>query len=129
MDIFFADPNEVPLPPGEVRINRLEANALVDGQRVHVYLELTPFQKRPNGEISLINVVGDELANISFIETIDRRMEFILHLRGGEMKSPYTLSAWIFYEEAEPASLEQENLLDQRNKIVVDQAKTTLEIA
>jgi len=129
MDIFFADPNEVPLPPGEVRINRLEANALVNARRVHVYLELTPFQKRPNGELSLINAVGDELANISFIETMDRKMEFTLHLRGGELKNPYTLSVWIYYEEDEPASSEHEDLLEQRNKIIVDQAKTMLEIA
>lgn len=129
MDIFFADPNEVPLPPGEVRINRLEANPLVDERRVYVYLELTPFQKRPNGELSLINALGDELANISFIETMDRKMEFILHLRGGELKNPYTLSVWIYYEEDEPASSEHEDLLEERHKIIVDQAKTMLEIA
>jgi hypothetical protein len=128
LDIFFADPSEVPLPPGEVRIQRLEASLLPDGRRVHVYLELTPFQKKPNGEISLANSAGAVLADISFIETMSRKMEYTLHLRGAELTSPYTISAKIYYENTEPVAQEDEQPPGQAPKIYVDQAETIVVI-
>jgi hypothetical protein len=128
LDIFFADPSEVPLPPVEVRIQRLEASLLPDGRRVYVYLELTPFQKKPNGEISLANSAGAELADISFIETMSRKMEYTLHLRGAELTGPYSVSAKIFYEDAEPVAPGDEQIPGQAPKIYVDQAETIVEI-
>ncbi len=46
MDIFFQDLNEVRLPPEEVRLNKMQAEPLLDGSRVKVILELTPFIKK-----------------------------------------------------------------------------------
>jgi hypothetical protein len=52
MDIFFADPSEVPLPPNEVRIRELNVEPWPDGNRLRVYLEVDPFQKRPNADLT-----------------------------------------------------------------------------
>lgn len=95
---------------------------------MHVYLELTPFQKKPNGEISLANSAGAVLADISFIETMSRKMEYTLHLRGAELTSPYTISAKIYYENTEPVAQEDEQPPGQAPKIYVDQAETIVVI-
>jgi hypothetical protein len=85
-----------------VRIKELRAELMPDNRRVRVYLEVTPFQKRPNGEVRISNATGDELASVSIIETMITKMEFTLHLRGAELIGPYTLSAFIAYlQEAE----------------------------
>ena len=55
MDMFFADPNDPPLPPEEVRLRELRAEPWPDVLRVKVFLELTPFQKRPSAEGSIRN--------------------------------------------------------------------------
>ncbi len=121
MDIFFSDPTDIPLPPEDVRIRRFEVNPWSDGRRVRVYLEVTPFQKRPNGEISITNFAGDELASISIIETMDPKMEFTLHLRGAELRGPFTISAYIFYYAEANDSSEGDNLaFEQRERTVVD---------
>ncbi len=97
MDIFFQDPTAIPLPPDEVRIKELRAEPWPDNRRVQITLEVTPFQKRPNGEVSITNPVGDEVASVSIIESIVPRMEFIMHLRGDNPAGEYRLSAELFY--------------------------------
>ena len=127
MDIFFSDPTDIPLPPNEVRIRSFSAKAWPDGKRVRVTLELTPFLKRPNGEILIADVQGKEVANISIIETMDPKMEFTLHLRGSDHQGPYRVSTTIFYlEEKEEA--DSEAPAETRNQIIIDRAETEFNI-
>ena len=127
MDIFFTDPTDIPLPPDEVRIRQLVASPWPDGRRVSVSLYITPFQKPPSGEISITNAVGDELANISIIETVDPKMEFTLHLRGAEIISPLQVNASLFYvrDDSGPADnqeipyeLRERNRVDQQTVVI-----------
>lgn len=99
MDIFFQDPNEIPLPPEEVRILNLSAQPYPDGRRVHVELQLTPFLKRPSGEVIVTDAQGEEVAELSIIESINPRLELTVHLPNPEPGGRYTLSAEIFYAE------------------------------
>jgi len=101
MDIFFADPNEVPLPPNEVRIQSLRAEPWPDGKRVRVSLEVDPFQKRPSAEIEIINPEGRTVAAVTIIESMDRKMEFNMHLREKESGGTYQLSVILYYSESE----------------------------
>lgn len=129
MDIFFTDPTDIPLPPDEVRIRQLQAFAWPDGRRVSVSLHLTPFQKPPSGEISVTNAQGEELANISIIETVDPKMEFTLHLRGAEVISPLNVNAAIFYIKALPEpDTTQEIPYDLQEKNWVDQLTIALDL-
>lgn len=129
MDIFFSDPNDIPLPPDEVRIRRFEVTPWPDGRRVRVNLEITPFQKRPNGEIYITNANGNELANISIIETMDPRMEFTLHLRGAELVGPFSISAHIFYYEETADSSEDDALsVEQGTRVVVDRVTESFDL-
>lgn len=125
MDIFLSDPNEIPLPPQEVRILELKALPWQDDRRVQLYLEVTPFQKRPNSEISITNVKGDELAFISIIESIGRKMEFTMHLRGAELTGPFSVSAILFYFEEEERASGDNAPPEPQKRLVVDQRNLT----
>jgi hypothetical protein len=128
MDIFFSDPTDIPLPPKEVRIRSFSAKAWPDGVRVRVTLELTPFLKRPNGEILITDAQGTEVANISIIETMDPKMEFTLYLRGKGHQGPYHVGATIFYNEEAERPADSEAPSEPRNQITVDRADTVFDI-
>jgi hypothetical protein len=81
MDLFFADPSEVPLPPAEVRIRSLSVDPYPDGRRLRVKLELDPFQKRPNLDLTLTDSQGNELSSAFIIQSMTRQMELVMHLR------------------------------------------------
>jgi hypothetical protein len=99
MDIFFHDPADLPLPPNEVHIRQFAVQPYPDGRRVRVYLEVTPFQKKPSAEITLFNAHGDEIGNVSIIETIDPRMEMTMHLRGLVSDGQIKARADLFYQD------------------------------
>lgn len=124
MEAFFRDPNEPVFPPEEVRIKELRAEPRPDGQRVRVFLHITAFQKRPSGEVRILNALGDELASANFIEALSPRMEFTLHLRG-EVLNPHRLQARIFYLKEQPQEDEAEI---ERDLLVVDQAQTDFDV-
>jgi hypothetical protein len=136
MNIYFHDPEDIPLPPEEVRIRELRADPWPDGRRVRIDLEVTPFQKRPSGEISILDDQGEEMASISIIETGDPKMEFTIHLRSPRPGAEYTVSSKVYYAEAEEEEDEEaanrsgeKPLLPLPTKIrVVDQAQTTFRI-
>jgi len=129
MDIYFQDPTDIPLPPNEVRIRRLAADPYPDGRRVRVTLELTPFLKRPNGEITVFNASGGEVASLSIIETIDPKMEMTIHLRGQETHGDYRVEARVFYlEESETKPGEKEQDLQDRKQVEVDRAQAKFSV-
>ncbi len=133
MDIFFQDPADVPLPQEEVRIRELSAEPWPDRRRVRVTVELTPFQTRPNGEINITNEDDEEVASVSFIETIDPKMQFTMHLRTPEIPGEYSVNAFIFYPIPKNGqelgeNQDQEPLPLPRDILVVDQSITKFTI-
>jgi hypothetical protein len=102
MDIFFQDPSEIPLPPDEIRIRRLQAEAWPDGRRIRVFIEVDPFQKPPNADVFILDPNGEEAAQASIIESITRKMEFTLHLRRPADNGDYLLRAVLYYTEPIP---------------------------
>jgi hypothetical protein len=123
MDIFFQDPNEIPLPPAEVRILEFRASPYPDGRRVRVYLEVTPFQKRPNVDVSVDDKIGNTAAEVSIIETMTRKMEFTIHLRVPKPEGTYSVDAVVYYKPveenpgADAGSAESEKLVVDRRQI------------
>ncbi|MFN2212040.1 MAG: hypothetical protein ACK2UE_03125 [Anaerolineales bacterium] len=101
MDIFFQDPSDIPLPPGEIRIRELRVEPLPDQRRVRLFIEITPFQKKPNLEIKVLAKSGEEAASLSIIEAIDRKMEFTVHLKRISSSGEYIASLEIYYFEGE----------------------------
>ena len=99
MDIYFQDPSDIPLPPDEVQIRELRAEPYPDGRRVRIILEITPFQQRPNCEISIMDEQGKIAASLSIIESIDTKMDFTVHLKGEQPTGNFTAAADIYYYE------------------------------
>lgn len=109
MDIFFSDPNDVPLPPDEVTIRSLEAKPYPDGRRIAVRFEITPFQQRPNIEINIKNEQGRTVADLSVVEAIENRMDFTMHLKEENPTGRYTISMRVFYADIESFELDEDN--------------------
>jgi hypothetical protein len=99
MDIFFQDPSEIPLPPAEVRIRQLRADPWPDGKRVRIYMELDPFQQRPNADITIENSAGDDVAQVSIIESMTRKIELTMHLHGPMLDGKFKIIANLYYTE------------------------------
>ena len=104
-----------------------------DRRRVQVTIELTPFQTRPNGEITITNKDEEEVASVSCIETIDPKMKFTLHLRTPETPGEYSVKAIIFYpiitfDHEFAVTQEQTPLPIPQDKMVVDQSITKFTI-
>jgi hypothetical protein len=98
MDFFFPEDNLNRMTPEETRITALKAEPYPDGRRLHVNIEMTPFQIRPHLEVILNNGNGDEIQTTSIVEPLTWKIEFTMHIRG-ELINPYTLSAILFYPD------------------------------
>ncbi|MBE9523526.1 MAG: hypothetical protein IMY76_00400 [Chloroflexi bacterium] len=129
MDIFFSDPNDVPLPPEDVHIRKFTAEPWPDKHRVRVYLEISPFQKRPSGEIVITDAAGRQVAVANFIETMVANMEINLHLRADDTLGAYTITAKLFYLQEIAEEEQEKETLVRPEKIQVDQAIFDFEIS
>ncbi|MBX3065711.1 MAG: hypothetical protein U0528_10970 [Anaerolineae bacterium] len=112
-NINFFDEQDVPQPRERVKIERLEAKPYPDGWRIKLSINVTPFQERPNLEVRLKNAEGQEVAELSIIETMHKNMEFTLHIRG--VISPYgqySLETDLYYDDrANPQQREAINFV------------------
>ena len=127
MDINFSDLDGIPLPPDEVRIRALRVDPLPNGRLVRVYLEVDPFQKRPNADLTISDNKGREVASTSIIESIDRNIEIRMHVPGAIREREYSLKAILFYAEIEGEST-SEGEIESFERRVVDTAETLFTI-
>ena len=127
MDIFFRDPNEILLPPEEVRLLALKAEPWADGRRVKVFLEVTPFQKRPSADLVITNAQEDEVARANILETISRKMEINMHLREAQPGGEYSLQVVVYYQKLPPVGEESE-VKEQPDPLIVDRGQTNFTI-
>ena len=98
LEFFFPEDNLNRATPEETDITALSVEPYPDGRRLHVHIEMTPFQKRPHLDIDIINGDGDEVATANVVEPMNWKIEFTMHLRG-ELKNPYKLEAKLFYPD------------------------------
>lgn len=101
MDIELFEPDQVPQPSANVRIERLTATVYPDGWRVRLGVDVTPFLERPSLEISVTATDGRPVLPISLsvIETMHCNMEFTVHIRGViRPTGQYLVRAELFYE-------------------------------
>jgi len=98
MEFFFPEDNLGRTTPEETEITALTVEPYPDGRRLHVNIEMSPFQQRPHIDILITNGDGDEVASANVVEPMTFKIEFTLHLRG-EVKNPHTLEAKLFYPD------------------------------
>jgi hypothetical protein len=98
MDFFLPEDNLARAVPEETKILSLHAEAYPDGYRLHVHIEVTPFQKRPYIEVVLNDSDGNEVGSTSIVEPLSWKLEFTMHIRG-EIRNPYTLHARLYFPD------------------------------
>ncbi len=103
MDFFFAEDGLMRATPAETHITSLRAEPYPDRERVRVDLEITPFQTRPQIEVTLTDATGNEVASASIVEPMGWKLEFTLHLRGAST-APFSLEARLHYPEGPEAA-------------------------
>jgi hypothetical protein len=96
---FSSTPPENAVPPGEVRFSGLKVEQWPDGLRVRVHVDITPFQKRPDLEATILDADGNEIANTLIIETLENRLVFTLHLHPDSPGKQLTLKAVLSYQD------------------------------
>ena len=102
MDFFFPEDNLQRMTPEETQITSLSAEPYPDGYRLRVHIEVTPFQKRPHLEVTLVDADGEEIGSSSIVEPLSWKLEFTMHIRG-ELRNPYTLEARLYYPDGPAA--------------------------
>ena len=120
MDIFFTNPDDVPLPPEKMEIRELSAVPLGDGKRVSVRFEITPFQQRPNLEITVTNQDDLIVSSLSVVEAIENKMTFTLHLKEPKPTGSYQVVMELFYAELDKMDEDEDALIKD---IVLDSKK------
>lgn len=96
------DDDEIPdmeVAPQEVRVRTLRAEPRQGTNLVRVHVDLTPFQQRPNLAVFIMDAGGQEAASIYIVETLDSRFSLTMHMRGADLRGPYTLNAVVSYPE------------------------------
>ena len=127
MDIFFQDPDENRLPPEEVRLREVQVIPMPDGKRIKVFIELEPFLKKPNLEISITAESGKEVAHTSILETMTRKNELVMHLRDVKPGGEYTLTTTVYYQSLpEPSNMPLDLALPE--PLIVDQQKVNFSL-
>lgn len=131
-DIFFTDSSEAPVPPEEVRIREFTAVPRPDGRRVDVHAALTPFQKRPNLDLTITDAEGEEAAALSVVEAIDPKMDFTMHLRGPQVGGWYAAELRVFYSDIKEPGTDGESSAGEilrKTRKIVDQRKFEFEVS
>jgi hypothetical protein len=98
MEFFFPEDNLNRMVPEETNITALSAEPYPDGYRVHVRIEMTPFQKRPHIDVLLKDADREEVASTTIVEPLNWKIEFTMHIRG-ELNNPYTIEARLYYPD------------------------------
>ncbi len=124
MDMFLLDPNEIRLPPEEVRLLTMEASPQPGDPRVKITLELTPFKVRPNVDVVITAASGKKAAHSSILETMLRKLEFTMHLRVVEPGSEYSVESIVYYQKM-PKPSETPVEVPLPEPMVVDHQKTS----
>jgi len=127
MEFFLQEPGEARLPPQEVRLRQLQITPLADGRRVKIFLELSPFQKRPNVEVTIFGASGQREAHSTILEATLSHMELTIHLRTAIPGCAYRVETCIFYQKLpEPDELGEEVPLPE--PLVVDRQEVTFSL-
>lgn len=102
MDLFNIDPNLTRFPPEETRIITVKVEPYDDGRRIHIFLEITPFQKPPFIELNLMDAEGNDAGSASIIEPPRWKHEITMHIKYSKQKSgQFQLTIRLIYPDIE----------------------------
>lgn len=94
---FFDNRDDAPKNRDDVRILRARTEMAPEGRRVAVDMELTPFIERPTIEIRLVNDRGESAGLTNIIESLDRIIRVVMHMRDKTPAEQYQAQIRIYY--------------------------------
>ena len=94
---FFDDREDAPKNRDDVRILRARTEMAPEGRRVAVDMELTPFIERPTIEVRLVNDRGEPAGLTNIIESLDRIIRIVMHMRDKVPAEKYQAQIRIYY--------------------------------
>jgi hypothetical protein len=112
---FFDDPVRGPLPREDVRFNGLGLYMYEDSKRVAVGFDITPFQERPNIQVTVRDENGVEAASLNVIEAMHPNFNLTMHIRDANTTSLYEVEAILYY-----------TALDNGERLIVDRQQRSL---
>lgn len=124
MNIFLQDPNEVRVPPEEVRLKKIQITPQMDGSRIKLNLELTPFMKRPNISVTITAPSGEQVAHSDILETMLSALEFTMHLRQAKPTGKFTAEISVYYQKL-PQPSDSPAEIPLPDPMIVDFSRTT----
>mgnify|MGYP001190395981 CR=1 FL=1 len=104
MDINFFEPEHMPQPRADIKIEMFECEPYPDGRRIRVTLKMTPFSERPNLRITAHNSEQQPLAQADVLEAMTKQISLTLHLRGPLPTEQVTTRAQQYYDDSPPQS-------------------------
>jgi hypothetical protein len=99
VEIPLVDPEDVPVPPSEVRFRGVEVQPYGDGRRLRVRLELTPFLERPSIDLEVRDGDGGQRASAAIVETNEASMQLTLHVTPASPAGALVLISTIHYKD------------------------------
>lgn len=103
MDInFISDPNLVPKPRAEIRVEDIQAEPLEGGRRIRIGLRISSFAPadRPNVTIQVTRPDGTDAGEISVIETMHQQISMTFHLRDATpIDGVYHIRASLYFDD------------------------------
>ncbi len=100
MDFFPPDANIERVPPADMRFLDLIAQPEINGKRIKVFLEITPFEHSPFIDLFVNDSQGNVVASTSIIEPAAWKFKIIIHSRQSEFSTgEYRLHAILYHPE------------------------------
>jgi hypothetical protein len=127
MNYFLQDPNEIRLPPEEVRLTKVLVTPQPNGRQVKVHLELTPFAKRPNIEVTITSGSGIEVGHTTILETMLHKLEFTVHLRRAEPGEVLMVDTMLYYQKL-PELVDTGEEVPLPDPLIVDRNTTVFDL-
>jgi hypothetical protein len=113
MFIQIEDPSEAPVPPEDVRFRGLHVEPYLDGGRVRLTFDITPFQSGPDLEIEVFDQSSQEVATLVIVGAHTNKLSLTAHLRPPDPGGKYDLRARLSYEDlGQVDQLEQKFTID-----------------
>lgn len=85
--------------PSDVRLSELRVEPWLEGDKVRVHVQITPFLKPPDLEATLLDSKGIEITSVNIIENVDFSLVFTMHIRYPSADGKYTLIGKVSYED------------------------------
>lgn len=102
LDLNFVGPDEIPLPPAEVRVREIRATPMGDGRRIRMSVRLTPFLERPTLGLAIVSPTGEVISETTVVEADHPTVEVTMHLRKEPVPGSYAVRGSVSYGTETP---------------------------